>query len=360
MISPAPEVEVLDAPGETEAVPSLVLVGPTPPRRRNPARAYLDALQSKTSRATQERALVMILRELRTDKAQPPPSIDEFPWHMLRREHARWIHARLCARTPPYQPATMRRLLTALRRVFHASWDLGYIDVETRERCMDLPAVRGESPPPGHEVLADEVARLFAACDPSTRDGARSIAALALLFGGGLRREEATSVTLASLDLRRGSVGVLGKGRRYRDVPLGDWMPEIKRWLTLRGTSPGPLLCRLGRWDRIMPSEGITPSRLYGILTDVGERASPPVDFAPHDARRTVLTALLRKKVDARFVQKFAGHKSINTTVRYDMRQHDEMVAAVEQAGRVTLGEQATAKTGREDPSVADRSKATP
>lgn len=349
-----PEVELVDAP------PSIVLVGTPPPRRLNPARVYLDGLQSKTSRTTQERALVMILRELRTDKAAPPPSIDEFPWHLLRREHARWIHATLCARTPPYEPATLRRLLTALRRVFHASWDLGYIDVETRERCMAFPPVRGESPPPGHEVATEEVARLFAACDPTTRDGARSIAALALLFGGGLRREEATSVTLATLDLRRRSVGVLGKGRRYRDVPLGEWTREIELWLKLRGNTPGPLLCRLGRWGRIMPSQGITPSRLYGILTDVGERATPPVDFAPHDARRTVLTALLRKKVDARFVQQLAGHKSISTTARYDMRQHDEMVAAVVGAGRVTLGDATAPSSAGEGPQAAPRLKAEP
>jgi site-specific recombinase XerD len=341
-----------DATGMTQApptgeLPCIVLIGERPPPRLNPARAYLNTLRAKTSRETQERALVMILRELRTDKTKPPPSIDEFPWHGLRRDHARWIYGTLCHRKPAYGPATLRRLLTALRQVFHASWDLGYIDADTRDRCKAFPAIREEAEPTGVEVATDEVARLFAGCDPTTLRGARAIAALALLFGGGLRREEVTNVRMDSLDTKRGLVSVLGKGRRFREVPLGAWMPEINAWITLRSSAPGPLICRLGRWNKIDPARGITPSQLYNLLTQLGASLTPPVDYAPHDARRTLLTALLRKNVDMRFVQRLAGHKSINTTARYDMRGKEEMFAGIKAAGRVTIASPSDAQAAK-------------
>lgn len=271
----------------------------------------------------------MVLREVRDDadkkSDKEPMSVDDFPWHEMRKEHALWINAKLSQRNPPYGLATLRRLITAVRRVFYTSWDLGYIDSDTRDRCMQFPKVRGDVPPIGREIEKADIDALFSLCKTDTNLSARSTAALALLFNGGLRRTEVVSVNVESLDFDRRTVKVMGKGAKYRVVPLGAGIEKIKPWLAVRGTSPGPLICQIGRWNHIRQDRRLSASQIYMVLKELAEQVE--IAFRPHDARRTLLTGLLRKKMDVLVVAKIAGHKSTSTTAKYDMRGETEMIA---------------------------------
>ena len=188
--------------------------------------------------------------------------------------------------------------------------------------------MHGSSLPAGQELAPTEVQRLFDACDLGENLGARTYATLALLFGGGLRRAEAVSVTMHGIDARRRGVTITGKRKKQRFVPLGAWFARLEPWLTRRGSSPGPLLCALGRWNKIRHGHGITTVQLYNSLQAIGDATG--VAFSPHDARRTRGTGLLRSGVDIRTVQRLLGHESIQTTAGYDRRAEREMIEAIE------------------------------
>ena len=63
--------------------------------------------------------------------------------------------------------------------------------------------------------------RLLDAPDRGTRPGLRDRAILELLYGAGLRVSELTGLDVDDVDLEGGSVRVLGKGGKEREVPLG-------------------------------------------------------------------------------------------------------------------------------------------
>lgn len=323
--------------GADEALPPVVGAPAVPPER-NPALAYLASLASPDSRATQRSALAMIARRVdpSLSGSGPADAVESFPWHGLRAVHTTAVAASL--RQDEYEPATRRRMLCALRGVVFESWRLGHIDAEERERASDLQRVRGTSPPAGRALPPDEVRAVFAATAGADPNSLRTSAALALLFGGALRRSESVSITMDRLDPARRVVRVLGKGRKERVVPLGEWYDHIAAWVRVRGQEPGPLLCRLGRWERnrIQPEKGITSAQLYGVLQELGGKAG--VTFAPHDARRTVITGLFKRRVDLRRIQEFAGHASPTTTAGYDRSEEDAMIDAVTGAGRVSIG----------------------
>ena len=74
-----------------------------------------------------------------------------------------------------------------------------------------------------------------------------------------VRRGEAVALDRASLDLERGTVAVVGKGRTE---PIRLTLPDptraaLARWCAARGDGPGPLFTRLD-------PAAIEPTRLTG------------------------------------------------------------------------------------------------
>ena len=62
---------------------------------------------------------------------------------------------------------------------------------------------------------------------------ARDDAVLELLYGCGLRVAELCGLDIGDVDLRGGTVTVMGKGRRQRRVPMHDRCAEaVEMWLS--------------------------------------------------------------------------------------------------------------------------------
>jgi site-specific recombinase XerD len=245
-----------------------------------------------------------------------------FPWPSLRYEHAQVVRRILVER---YAPATANKVLSALRGVAREAWRLGLIDAETHARIRDVPGIRGSRLPAGREVPIRELANLFRACAAAGASGVRDAAAMALLYGAGLRRTEAVSVDVEAFD--GSTLRVLGKGNKERCVPMpAAAVDALRAWLELRGGAPGPLLCPVrGRLVTIrrMSSQAI----MTALLRRAGEAGVP--HLSPHDLRRSYITGLLRAGADLSTVQRLAGHASVNTTTRYDRRGDDEKEKAV-------------------------------
>jgi site-specific recombinase XerD len=219
-----------------------------------------------------------------------------------------------------YKPATVNKMLSALRGVLKQTWRLGLIDADAYHRAAAVENVRGSNLLSGRALAADEIARLFDTCTAeATPKGSRDAAIFAVFYVCGLRRGELARLDLDDFDTEDGSILVHGKRGKQRTVYLTDSGCEhVEVWLRHRGNAPGPLFCPI-RQNGEIPLTRMRGESVAYILRRRQEQAGVE-PFSPHDIRRSTVTHLLDAGVDVFTVQKLAGHADAATTARYDRR----------------------------------------
>lgn len=246
-----------------------------------------------------------------------------FPWHKLKYEHTQFIRTMLSQK---YPAVTVNRHLSMLRSVLKEARKLRLMTFEECGNACDVVNMKAD---PGKEAKGralepEEVSKLVGACDLNTLSGARDGCLLALLFGGGLRRSEASSAALNSLRDGTG-VSIKGKGGKTRYVPLPkDAVLLLKNWLHLRGDKEGPILMPFDMNGNPKYGEPLCESGVYSVLMDIANRAGVE-NVTPHDARRTRITQMLSAGQSIAIVAKIAGHSEVTTTAKYDRSTHDAM-----------------------------------
>lgn len=294
----------------------LELDGADVPADEHPALVYLSSL-AEGSRRTMRQSLDRIA-ELVTDGLADAES---FPWHRLRYAHTQAIRTTLAEQ---YAPATVNKMLSALRRVLEEAWKLGHLSAEMYQRAADLENISAETLPKGRRLSRKELQRLREACEADDSPaGKRDLALLALLARAGLRRSEAVELDVS--DYREVEVGetaeilVRGKSRKERIVPVNNGAKDVlDGWLETRGREPGPLLVPVMKGGEI-EIRRMTAQALYLRVKRRAEQAGLE-EFSPHDLRRTYVTDLLDAGNDLAVVRDLAGHASTDTTARYDRR----------------------------------------
>ena len=251
----------------------------------------------------------------------------ELDWAQVRYQHVAALRSVMLDQQG-VAPATINKVLAAVRGTVREAWRLGLVDAETLARVAGVEGVKSRRLPSGRHVEAGEVRQLFAACgsDPA---GARDAAMLALLYGGGLRRSEAVALQLDDYDATAGTLTVRhGKGDAARQVyATNGGKDAIDSWLQVRGHHDGALLAPVGKGGRIA-HRPMTPQAVMMRLRTVAERAGVR-RFTPHDLRRSFVGELLDAGADVSSVQHLAGHANVSTTQRYDRRgEHAKRRAA--------------------------------
>ena len=144
-------------------------------------------------------------------------------------------------------------------------------------------------------------------------------------YAAGLRISELAAATLGSLDLGRGEVRVMGKGRKERIGLLGR---PARAALDAYLQEGRPFL--LGRRP-VRPGTGDPPAEVFlnqrggalGVrglrfrLDRLRARAGLPLGVSPHTLRHSFATHLLDGGADLRVVQELLGHESLATTQVY-------------------------------------------
>ncbi len=160
--------------------------------------------------------------------------------------------------------------------------------------------------------------------------GLRDVAIVETAYAAGLRISELASLTVGSVDLRRGEVRVMGKGRKERVSLLGrPACAAVARYLE----EARPVLAAL-----VAPAPedaGVSPRADNGTLflnhlgDPIGVRgirfrlerlriaAGLPEGVSPHTLRHSFATHLLDGGADLRVVQELLGHESLATTQIY-------------------------------------------
>ena len=310
---------------------------PTGTSNYNPALVYLAGLPSEHSRRTMRAALDTIAFLLMKGRLPQTPKertaaqglaiVADQRWGQLRYAHTQAVRAALI---PHYKPATVNKLLSALRGILKEAWRLGYMTAEDYHRAADLKSVRGSTVPTGRDLAGGELQALFDACaQDGSPAGARDAALLALLRAG-LRRAEIVELDVADFDADQARLLVQGKGNRERTVYLDPGgVQALKDWLLARGRTPGALLLPVNKGGRIVHTREsgqlkgqparLTSQAVYNALKKRGELAGL-TEFSPHDFRRTFVGDLLDAGADLSTVARLAGHANVQTTARYDRR----------------------------------------
>lgn len=168
------------------------------------------------------------------------------------------------------------------------------------------PALRAEGPNPMMEAAL----------------AARDHAIIELLYGCGLRVGElvgldaqAADGALGWLDLQEATAHVTGKGRKRRDVPVGEAaLRAVREWLAHRG---GTVPARCSALFLNRQGQRLSDSQVRSRLRRAAQQAGLPTSVHPHMLRHSFASHLLQSSGDLRAVQELLGHAHISTTQVY-------------------------------------------
>jgi site-specific recombinase XerD len=183
------------------------------------------------------------------------------------------------------------------------------LEVEQVERLLTIVDETLEA-----EGEADEVRTALALRDRALIETA---------YAAGLRISELAAADLASLDIRRAEIRVLGKGRKERIGILG--RPAVRAILAWLEDGRPVLLARRRASAGEPPTELFlnhrgAPLGVRGLryrLDRLRRAAGLPEGVSPHTLRHSFATHLLDGGADLRVVQELLGHESLATTQVY-------------------------------------------
>ncbi len=202
--------------------------------------------------------------------------------------------------------------------------------VVSRDVAARLHTARGPKKLPRVPRRQDAIALLDRAAGVENGDdprAARDVALLELLYGAGLRVSECCGLDLDSLDLRKGTLTVLGKGAKVRRLPLGrpacdavaayvaDARPALLH-------EPTAALFVNARGHRMTPRDARRVLARHPL--------SDGRTLHPHALRHAYATHLLEGGADLRAVQELLGHADVGTTQVYTHVTRDRLWSVYE------------------------------
>ena len=153
--------------------------------------------------------------------------------------------------------------------------------------------------------------------------GLRDYALFSLLYGSGLRIDEALAMNVGDWPSQGLKMRIMGKGSKEREVPL---LPEVrKRVENYRRNAPlsddpsSPLFCGI-QGKRL--NQGVAQKKMRDLRVDLGL----PDTVTPHALRHSFATHLLGAGMNLREVQHLLGHESLSSTQIYADVDHDKLL----------------------------------
>jgi integrase/recombinase XerC len=189
---------------------------------------------------------------------------------------------------------------------------------EAQGNKVQLPRTRAPKRPrtlprPASPADAMALAQDAGAAAPNDWVGARDLAILLLLYGGGLRVAEAMGLTARSLPLGQ-AIRVTGKRGKTRIVPLVPAVREaINAYVALCPYSLS------GETPLFVGVKGgpLNPDLVRRAVRGARARLGLPDSLTPHALRHSFATHLLARGADLRSLQELLGHASLSSTQIY-------------------------------------------
>jgi integrase/recombinase XerD len=181
---------------------------------------------------------------------------------------------------------------------------------------LELPKV--EKRLPRHVLSVAEVEQILNQADIADPLGLRDRAILETFYSTGIRRQELLELTLADLDLERGTLMIrLGKGGKDRMVPIGEracawldkYLREVRPSLTAE-PDDGTLFLSVS-------NEKLSANRLSELVKGYINSAGLPRAGSCHLLRHACATHMLEHGAEIRYIQALLGHESLSSTEVY-------------------------------------------
>ena len=221
------------------------------------------------------------------------------------------------------KPKTIKRKIATLKALFN------FLEFEDTISINPFRKIKIQIKEPRElptVMTLDEVRDIFKAAQqhrrsikkstsPRYNEACRDIAILELLFATGIRVSELCSLKADRIDLKEGSIQVLGKGAKERLVSihhaeslqaLSDYQSRFATPIRETGYF---FVNRLGK--------PITTQSIRFMISKYVRLARIEKNITPHTFRHTFATLLLEENVDIKYIQHILGHSSIMTTQIY-------------------------------------------
>lgn len=142
----------------------------------------------------------------------------------------------------------------------------------------------------------------------------RDSAIAELLFSSGLRVSELVGLDLTDLNYETKEILVLGKGNKYRIVPVGqNALDKISNYMKVREEfKPSENALFLNKYGKRLTTRAVEQN-----LDKLSVKAGVQTHLNPHKLRHSFATELLQGGADLRSVQEMLGHASLAATQIY-------------------------------------------
>jgi integrase/recombinase XerC len=195
------------------------------------------------------------------------------------------------------------------------------------------PARTLASPKPDSMLPAFLTRQQADALETVPRDGSadalRNAAIIELLYGSGIRLAELYGLDNEPGLGNRGTLRVIGKGRKERIVPLTRQSAElVQGYLAKRRGTPadGQALFTNGKGQRL------SRRQIERVVQAGLSMVSQQKKRSPHVLRHSFATHLMDGGADIRAVKELLGHASLNTTQVYTHVSKEHLLKAYRQA----------------------------
>ncbi|WP_064967382.1 tyrosine recombinase [Tenacibaculum ovolyticum] len=211
-------------------------------------------------------------------------------------------------------PRSQARLISGLRSFF----DYLVFEDYRKDNPTDLiesPNITRKLP---DTLEKEEIDTLIAAIDLTHTQGERNKTIIETIYSCGLRVSELINLQLSDLFFDDGYIRILGKGNKYRFVPihittirrLNFYINNIRSKITPKEKEEDIIfLNRRGK--------RLTRQMIFIILKELAIKTNLKKNIGPHTLRHSFATYLLKNGADLRVIQQLLGHESITTTEIY-------------------------------------------
>lgn len=202
--------------------------------------------------------------------------------------------------------------VTVLRQ-FYRYLELEGITTNQVIAGLEMPKLRRSLP----KVLSLEEVEQLLSFPLKTAYDYRNKAMLETMYAAGLRISELIQLKLHDLNFEMATLRIIGKGKKERIIPLGDYALTAIQLYFDKGR---PHLVKETRTeDLFLSSRGVAMTRqaFFKIIKKLAVEQGIKTEFSPHTLRHSFATHLLQNGADLRSIQELLGHADISTTQIY-------------------------------------------